>query len=306
LRRHARWLLVPLSLALTVFAVVAFGGKALAGAHVALAMNPLLVLAAVGLFLVGYALKACGWRRLFASEERPSTLALAAANGGAAVLGLALPGRFDDVVRVAIVRRYPGGRTGVRPVCLSLVVLGLLDAAALAPLAGAAALLPGWSGAARATLIVVASAGVVAAIVIATLPRLGRTARARRFRLGRWLAERATSFRDAATAWALVSCSWLLRGVALFLLLGAAGIGYSIPLALLVLCASAASAVLPIGPAGAATQAGAGAALLLAAGVTETRAVGLVLSAQLLAILAGGLVVMTAASHQAGRRLFTA
>jgi len=33
-------------------------------------------------------------------------------------------------------------------------------------------------------------------------------------------------------------------------------------------------------------------------------AIGLVLTAQLLAIFAGGLVVMTAASHQAGRRLF--
>jgi len=44
--------------------------------------------------------------------------------------------------------------------------------------------------------------------------------------------------------------------------------------------------------------------LLLAAGVAKPCAIGLVLTAQLLAIFAGGLVVMTAASHQAGRRLF--
>lgn len=73
-------------------------------------------------------------------------------------------------------------------------------------------------------------------------------------------------------------------------------------LALLVLCDSAASAVLVIGPAGAATQAP---PRLLAAGVAEPCAISLVLTVQLLAIFAGGLVVMTAASHQAGRRLFT-
>src|SRR5262245_24379332 len=67
------------------------------------------LLAAVGLLFLGaYALKAYGWQRLFAPGERPQPLALAAANGGASLLGVALPGRLDDVVRVAIVRRYPG------------------------------------------------------------------------------------------------------------------------------------------------------------------------------------------------------
>jgi len=56
-----------------------------------------------------------------------------------------------------------------------------------------------------------------------------------------------TSIRGATEAWALVSACWLVRAVALFLLLGTLGIGFSFPLALLFLCAGAAVAALPIG-----------------------------------------------------------
>ncbi|HZC29136.1 MAG TPA: hypothetical protein VE269_05295, partial [Gaiellaceae bacterium] len=100
------------------------------------------VLAAAGVLLViAQALKALGWARLFAPAERPHPLALAAGNGGAALIGTVLPGRFDDAMRVAVVRRYPGCRACVRSLCLSLVMLGLLDSVALAPLALAAAFL---------------------------------------------------------------------------------------------------------------------------------------------------------------------
>jgi hypothetical protein len=53
-----------------------------------------------------------------------------------------LPGRFDDAMRVAVVRRYPGCPAGVRALCLSLVMLGLIDSVALAPLAAVAAAFP--------------------------------------------------------------------------------------------------------------------------------------------------------------------
>ena len=100
------------------------------------------VLAAAGLLLLlAHAFKAYGWGRLFVSAERPKPLALAAGNGGAAVIGVVLPGRFDDAMRVAVVRRYPGCPAGVRTLCLSLVMLGLIDSVALAPLALAAGLL---------------------------------------------------------------------------------------------------------------------------------------------------------------------
>jgi hypothetical protein len=116
------------------------------------------LLAAAGLLLVlAQALKAYGWARLFTPHERPKTLALAAGNGGAALMGVVLPGRFDDAMRVAVVRRYPGCPAGVRVLCLSLVMLGLIDSAALTPLAFVAAVFPGAGLGVRAGLAVVAS-----------------------------------------------------------------------------------------------------------------------------------------------------
>src|SRR5581483_408262 len=69
--------------------------------------NAGVLLAASLLLVLAHALKALGWGRLFASAERPPTLALLAGNGGAALAGVVLPGRFDDAIRVAVVRRFP-------------------------------------------------------------------------------------------------------------------------------------------------------------------------------------------------------
>src|SRR5438046_1029205 len=134
--------------------------------------DPGLLVAAGLLLLLAQAFKAYGWGRLFTPDERPKALALAAGNGGAALVGIVLPGRFDDAMRVAVVRRYPGCPAGVRVLCLSLVMLGLIDSVALAPLALAAALFPGTGMAMRAALAVVAAAGVAAAALILALPRL--------------------------------------------------------------------------------------------------------------------------------------
>ena len=126
------------------------------------------VLAAAGVLLViAQALKAIGWARLFAPAERPHLLALAAGNGGAALIGTVLPGRFDDAMRVAVVRRYPGCRACVRSLCLSLVMLGLLDSVALAPLALAATFLASSGIGVRAGLAVVVAAGIAAAALAA-------------------------------------------------------------------------------------------------------------------------------------------
>ena len=115
------------------------------------------LLAAAGLLLLlAQALKALGWARLFTNRERPSPLALAAGNGGAALIGVVLPGRFDDAMRISVVRRYPGCPAGLRAISLSLVMLGLIGSAALAPLAAVAVAFPGAGIAARAALAVVA------------------------------------------------------------------------------------------------------------------------------------------------------
>jgi lysylphosphatidylglycerol synthase-like protein len=265
--------------------------------------NPGLLVAAGLLLLVAQALKAYGWGRLFTPDERPRTVALAAGNGGAALIGVVLPGRFDDAMRIAVVRRYPGCPAGVRALCLSLVMLGLIDAAALAPLAFAAAVLPGVGIGMRAGLAVVAGAGVAAAAVIVALPRLAASRRALRFRLGRWLSPRTTSRRAASEAWALVSACWLVRAIALFLLLGTLGVGFSFALALLFLCAGAAAAALPIGPAGAATQVGASGAALIASGAEASKALGVAVSVGALGIFAGAAIFFFAVVWRTGLSL---
>jgi uncharacterized membrane protein YbhN (UPF0104 family) len=253
-----------------------------------------LLLGAGVLLVFAQAFKAYGWGRLFTSEERPKPLALAAANGGAALIGVLLPGRFDDAMRVAVVHRYRPCPAGVRALCLSLVMLGLIDAVALAPLALAAAVVTGAGNGVRAGLAVVAVAGVAAAVLIVALPRLVASRRTLRFRLGRWLSPRTTSLRRASQAWVLVSICWVVRAAALFLLLGALGIGYSFSLALLFLCAGAASAALPIGPAGATTQVGGGAAALLASGVGASQALSIAVSVAALGVLSGTAILLFA------------
>src|SRR5213595_434061 len=156
------------------------------------------LLAAAGLLLLfAQALKAVGWSRLFTNRERPSPLALVAGNGGAALIGVVLPGRFDDAMRIAVVRRYLRCPAGLRALALSLVMLGLIDSAALAPLALVGVAFPGAGIGVRAGLGVVAVGGVAAATVIVALPSLAASRRALRFRLGRWLSPRTTSLRRA-------------------------------------------------------------------------------------------------------------
>jgi uncharacterized membrane protein YbhN (UPF0104 family) len=300
---RSRWVLAAGSGAVVVVLAL------LAARHFATTSWPLssgqpgLLVAAGLLLLLAQALKAYGWGRLFAPDERPRPLALAAGNGGAALIGVVLPGRFDDAMRVAVVRRYPGCPAGVRALCLSLVMLGLIDSAALAPLAFVGAVFPGAGLGVRAGLVVVAVAGVAAAALIVALPRLTASRRALRFRLGRWLSPRTTSLRGASQAWALVSGCWLVRAVALFLLLGTLGVGFSFPLALLFLCAGAAAAALPIGPAGTATQVGASAAALIASGVGASQALAVAVSIGALGVLSGAAIFLFAVAWHTGRRL---
>ena len=292
--RRGQWVLVAGSAALIV------GLALLAARHFATTSWPLTngdhgLLAAAGLLLLlAQGLKAYGWGRLFTPDERPKVLALAAGNGGAAVIGVVLPGRFDDAMRVAVVRRYPGCPAGLRALCLSLVMLGLIDSVALAPLALTAALFPGVGTAMRASLAVVAAAGVAAAALILALPGLSTSSHALRFRVGRWLSPRTTSRRAASQAWALVSACWLVRAVAVFLLLGTLGVGFSFPLALLFLSASAAAAALPIGPAGAATQVGASGAALIASGVGASQALPVAVSVGALGVFSGAAILLFA------------
>ncbi len=264
--------------------------------------DPVLVAGAALLFLIAYAFKAWGWQRLFDEHERPTAGALAFAGGAACVGGIALPGRIDDAVRIAVVKRYPGTRTGLGTLGLSLIVLGMLDNAALTPLASvAAADARSWT--VRAGFAVVAAAGVAAAVVVAMLPRLVGWRGLSRLRFGRWLATQTHCTRGAWAAWLLISVSWALRGTAVFLLLNALSLRGSFPLALAFLCACAASAALPIAPAGAATQAGAGAGILALSGVGTTQAIAFSVAAQALVVVTGAAVVLLIAAWHVASRL---
>ncbi len=280
-------------LAVAVFSVRHFVGGGWPIHHA----NPALVVGSALLFLAAYAFKAWGWQRLFHAHERPTAGALACAGGAACVGGIALPGRFDDALRIAVVKRFPGTKAGLGTLGISLLIVGMLDNAALTPLASvAAAGSTNWT--ARAGFAVVAAAGIAAAGIVAFLPRLVALPRAQRYRVGRWLGEHTHCTKEAWAAWILVSVSWSLRALAVFLLLNALSMPGSFVLALAFLVASAASAALPIAPAGAATQAGAGAAILALSGVGTANAVAFSIAAQALVIVTGAAVILLIAAWQ--------
>lgn len=248
-------------------------------------------LAAV-VMLAAYAAKAWGWQHLFRQEHRPAVLTLAAAGGAASVGGIALPGRCDEVIRVAVVRRCRRHRASLGAVALSLFLLGLLDSAAMTPLASVALGVSHVGGWLKLGFGIVAVAGVAAAGVVLALPRLARLRSVARFRLAGWVGDNATDPREAMWAWVGVAVSWVLRALAVFVLLAALGLGMDFSLALAFVCASSAAAVLPVAPAGAAMQAGAGAAILAASGIHTEDAVAFGIAAQALLMAAGAMFVL--------------
>jgi len=175
---------------------------------------------------------------------------------------------------------------------ISLFVLGLLDSAAMTPLASLTLGVSRVHGWLHVGLIVVAAAGVLSAAVVVALPRLARLGAVARFRLASFVGDNAAPRGEAFWAWAGILCSWLLRALAVFLLLAALGLGTDFSLALAFVCASSASAVLPVAPAGAAVQAGAGAAILVASGVHTEDAVAFGIAAQGLLMATGAAFVL--------------
>jgi hypothetical protein len=299
-------------LSTAAFVLVAVVTAALVARHFATTGWPLhranlwLVAVAAVIFLGAYAAKAWGWQRLFSDAEKPAVVTLAAAGGAASVGGIALPGRCDEVIRVAVVRKCRRRTASYGAVALSLFVLGLIDSAAMTPLAAVALAgvhVGGWM---QAGLAVVIAAGVAASALVLSLPRIARFGWVARFRVGRWLSEHVTSRREAIWAWVAVALSWILRSLATFVLLAAFGLGTHYALAIAFVCASAASAVLPVAPAGAAIQAGAGAAILVAAGFHAEEAVAFGIAAQALTISAGAACVLALAAWHAQGRLVLA
>jgi hypothetical protein len=244
--------------------------------------------AAAAFFLSTFALRAVGWQRLFRPFERPRSLALVGSTGTAAIAALALPSRIDDAISIGVLRRLAPRAPSVGTLALSLFLLGLLDIATLTPFAIVAAFTSGAGYAVRLSMALIAGMGFGAGVVAITLPMIRRSERLTKFRLGHWLAVHApASRRDAGWASTLVCASWLSRAGGIFLLLHALGLPASFGLASSYVTAGAAAASLPIGPAGAATQAGVGAAVLAGAGVGTSDAIALAVAAQGLTVAAG-------------------
>ena len=264
--------------------------------------DPLLVSCAALLFLCAYAFKAWGWQRLFHASERPTADALAFAGGAACVGGIALPGRVDDAVRIAVVKRYPGTKAGIGTLGLSLLVLGMLDNAALTPMASvAAAGSSHWTT--RAGFAVVAAAGVAAAAVVAFLPRIARLPFVQPL-AGRPLARRAHALHEGgvgglAPHLGLVEPPRPRRLPAPQRALDARLLRARARVPRRLRCVGS----LPIAPAGAATQAGAGAAILVLGGVGTADAVAFSVAAQALVIVTGAAVMLLIASWQLALRL---
>jgi uncharacterized membrane protein YbhN (UPF0104 family) len=248
--------------------------------------------AAAALFMSTFALRAVGWQRLFRPYERPRSLTLVASNGTAAVAALALPSRVDDALAIGIVRRLGAARgPSVGTLALSFFLLGLMDMAALVPFAAFAAVAVDASYGVRITMIALTGIGVGAGMLAAALPSIRSSERLVRYRLGHWLALHApTSPKDAVWSWLLVAGSWLTRAGGLYLLLDALGLESSFAVATAYVVAGAGAAALPMGPAGAATQAGVGAAVLAGAGINTRDAVALAVAAQALTVGAGGVL----------------
>jgi hypothetical protein len=187
---------------------------------------------------------------------------------------------------------------------LTLFLLGLLDAAALSPFAAIAAVTSSATLWVRIALGVVAAAGVCSAVLLAALPRIAASRRLGHYRVGRWLSRHVpASIRDVRHASVFVMTSWLIRVVGLAVLLTAFGFGSSFELAVAYLSAGAAAAAFPIGPAGAATQAGAGVLVFTSAGIVTNDAVAFAVIAQSLFILAGAAVVLATLVLRGRRKL---
>ena len=86
-------------------------------------------------YVASFGFRALGWHHLFPERQRPDRARCLAACGTAAASGTVLPFRLDYVVKVAMLRRLGGVRIGLEPIVLSIVLLGLIDAAAMLPLA---------------------------------------------------------------------------------------------------------------------------------------------------------------------------
>jgi hypothetical protein len=272
------------------FCVLSLGACVLVARRLSDASWPLegthipLVFLAASVYLASFCFRAFGWHRLFPARERPDGARCLAACGAAAASGVVLPFRLDYVVKISILRRLGGVRLGLPTIAISIVALGMIDAVAMLPLAISALATSG--PVLRAPLIVV----VLFCIGCLTILALGQ--RVKRLPVvGRWerlhavyrrAADTTRFSRSTVVAGLLLLGCWTSRASGSTLLLSAFGVGFSPTLALVVLCMSGATAILPITAGGAVVGMGTTAGVLFALGVPKGTAVNFALANGLL------------------------
>jgi hypothetical protein len=270
--------LLPLGACVLVARHLSDASWPLEGAHV-----PLVFLAGCS-YLASFGFRAFGWHQLFPSSERPDGARCIAACGAAAASGVVLPFRLDYVVKISTLRRLGGVTLGFETIAVSIVALGIVDAVAMLPLAASAL---ATSGAVlRAPLIVVVLFGIGCLGIltlgqrVTRLPLVGRSDRLHT--IYRRVADSTRFSRPTLVAGLLLLGCWTSRALGSTLLLSALGVRFSPTLALVILCMSAATAVLPFMAGGAVAGLGTTAGVLFALGASKGVAINFSLASGLL------------------------
>lgn len=282
---HRRRLLAGLA-----FCLLPLGACVLVARHLSDASWPLegaelpLVFLAGCSYLASFGFRAFGWHRLFPSSERPDGARCLAACGAAAASGVVLPFRLDYIVKISTLRRLGGVTLGFETIAVSIVALGIVDAVAMLPLAAAALATSGAVLRAPLIVVVLFGTGCLGILTlgqrVTRLPLVGRSDRVHT--IYRRVADSTRFSQPTLVAGLLLLGCWTSRALGSTLLLSALGVRFSPTLALVVLCMSAATAVLPFMAGGAVAGLGTTAGVLFALGASKGVAVNFSLASGLL------------------------
>jgi hypothetical protein len=263
-----------------------------------------------GCYFASFAFRAFGWQQLFPRRERPDGARCLASCGAAAASGVVLPFRLDYVVKIFTLRRLGGVRLGLKTIGVSIVALGMVDAVAMLPLAAYALAMSGPVLRGPMIVVVLFCIGCLGILTlgqrVSRLPLVGRSDRLHA--VYRRVADSTRFSRPTLVAGLLLLGCWTSRALGSAFLLSALGVPFSPTLALVVVCVSAATAILPITAGGVVAGMGTTAGVLFALGVTKgvalnfSLASGLLLTSAALTAAALGLsgsLLLTLRAHRA-------
>jgi hypothetical protein len=242
------------------------------------------VFLAGGLYLASFGFRAFGWQQLFPRRERPDGARCLASCGAAAASGIVLPFRLDYVVKISTLRRLGGVKLDLKTIAVSIVALGMVDAVAMLPLAVYALAMSG--PVLRAPLLVVVVFCIGCLVILALGQRVSRVPLAGRsdrlHAVYRRVTESTRFSRPTLVAGLLLLGCWTSRALGSTFLLSALGVRFSPTVALVVVCVSAATSILPITAGGAVAGMGTTAGVLFALGVSKDVALNFSLASGLL------------------------